>query len=237
MGNQSCKIDNGEGEKGFWFWSECKVKECDFGYEETDGKCTNIVVLSGPCTPNSNVANAVTYVYNTGGVCVVEKCETGYVLQDGKCTQTGSGLGSGSGCTTTSQCASPYKCLVSNVAANKPRCLTVESCAQSAEQEDSLENNCYGQPIIRGYSPSIHYGGYGKGDGASINSVEACRLYAGSKSGATGFTWRNSSHGALPNTCVTYGGMPVGATATDYDYKNMHSSGCVDKTKKFPNCS
>jgi hypothetical protein len=89
MGNQSCKIDNGTGEKGFWFWSECKVKECDSGYEETDGKCTNIVVLSGPCTPNPLVANAVTYVYNSDSVCVVEKCEAGYVLQDGKCDRPG----------------------------------------------------------------------------------------------------------------------------------------------------
>lgn len=242
MGNTNCTIKNGKGEKDIFPWSECKVKSCEDGFEESKGKCTEIIIPSGPCTPNEKVANAVTYVYDESGVCIVEKCEAGYTLRDGKCTPvgsgSGSGLGSGSGCTTTSQCASPYQCLVSNVAANKPRCLTVESCAQAAEQDDSLENNCYGQPIIRGYSPSIHNGGYGKGEGASISSVEACRLYAGSKYGATGFTWRTPNH-PLPgysSTCITYGGMRADASATDYDAKTSHMSGCVDKTKKFPNC-
>ena len=88
MGNISCKIDNGKAKsEGFLFWAKCKITECDDGYEEEDGKCVPVekITLSGPCTLNPAVANALTYVYNSDSVCVVEKCEAGYTLQDGKC--------------------------------------------------------------------------------------------------------------------------------------------------------
>lgn len=241
MGNTNCTITHGKGEKDWWPWAECKVKSCEDGFEEYKGKC---VILSGPCTPNPAVAKALTYVYNSDGVCVVEKCEPGYTLGDGKCTLAGSGSGSGSGlgygaaCTFDGPpCASPYKCLVSNVAAANPRCLTVESCAQAAEDEDSLENLCYGRIIIRGYSPTIYTSDYIKGsDGTSINSVEACSQYAASQPGATGFTWRTSKNDAQPNTCIAYGGVPPNTVVNDYLYKDKLQSGCVDKTKWFPNC-
>lgn len=87
MGNQSCKIGHGKAKSsGLLFWAKCEVDKCDQGYKEEDDKC---VPVSGPCTLNPAVANALTYVYNSDSVCVVEKCEPGYILQDGKCGKPG----------------------------------------------------------------------------------------------------------------------------------------------------
>ena len=254
MGNLSCKIDNGEGEKAWWPWAECEITECDTGYQEEDGKC---VIISGPCTLNPAVANALTYVYDESGVCVVENCETGYVLRDGQCivseyTPNGSGSdlwGAGSGpgdgdgdgtvdqwgvCTTTSQCKNPYKCLASNVAANNSKCQTVESCVQAAEQDDSLEHNCYGQPIIRGYSDGAMRP---SGSGANKTSIEECSQHADSQSG-TGFMWISPSFGGYyGGRCFVFDGIPAGVTLKPYVKSSTYMTGCVDKTKRFPNCS
>lgn len=82
MGNVNCKIENGQGEKSWWPWSECKPTSCNTGYKINKDTC---VVLSGPCTPNPTVDGAKTYVYDSTGTCVVDTCDTGYSLLNNLC--------------------------------------------------------------------------------------------------------------------------------------------------------
>jgi hypothetical protein len=118
MGNQSCKIDNGEGEKSWWPWSECKLKSCNSGYIEEGGACVRV-------RPEPQAQPKA-----------VEEPAWGSVESWGPCTRN-------------IQCRSPDTCLSPNTNLGS-RCLQVDECVKAADEDDSDENNCYGQVLRSG---------------------------------------------------------------------------------------
>lgn len=223
MGNQSCKIDHGEGEKAWWPWAECKVTECDSGYGEEDNEC---VILSGPCTLSPDVEGAKTYVYDGEGTCVVDTCKRGYILESGSCITpdkfASNGTGSGSG-NVNWAAVSEYLSKLQLPPGEGP------GTPSGTMTYDSTDPNLMKGAIQEIPAPWDLDKTY--------DSAAVCRQYAVSKN-KNYFVYEreNAYFGAkmcgVGNLTAAAANLPTKTVLRpNYTY-----SGCADSTKKFPNC-